>query len=211
MTAHLNVSAWISVVSICWVFPHPHVVYFVRINHKSYGCCGSLTVSGQVFKKILPFILVSTSAQLCKGYLANCYRRNEWHIWASRCSGLVLLMRSAKDITVCWWCSKGRHIYLICLFNTLLNFGFRQGQSILPCYLKPKRMPLECQNTRSFNLKLVSTESHFSSSNKWPKSVLSYGVKLERRGGRKWHDWIMERMWFCGAAQEAVQTEVEGC
>lgn len=144
--------------------------------------CGSLTFSGQVFKKILPFILVSTSAQLCKGYLANCYRRNEWHIWTCKCSGLLLLMRSAKDITACWWCSKGWHIYLICLFNTLLNFGFRQGQSIFPYFLKPKRMPLKCENMRSFNLKLASTESHFSSSNKWPKSVLSYGVKLERRG-----------------------------
>lgn len=33
-----------------------------------------------------------------------------------------------------------------------------------------------------FNLKLVSTEYCFSSSNKWPGLVLLYGVKLEKRG-----------------------------
>lgn len=43
-------------------------------------------------------------------------------------------------------------------------------------------MPLKCENTRSFNLKLVSTESCSGSSNKWPKLVLLYAVKPERRG-----------------------------
>lgn len=168
--------------------------------------CESLTVPAQVFKKTLPFTWVSTSAQLCKGYLANCFRRNKWQIWASRCSGLLVLTRSAKDITICWWCSKG---YLICSIP-LFNLGFRQGHSILPCYGKPKKMLLKCKNMRSFNLKLVSTKSCFSSSNKWPKSVLSYRVKL-REEGRKWHNWIMERMWVCAAAQEAAQAYVGGC
>lgn len=119
VTAHLNASVWISGLSFTGDFfsLYTHGVHFIRRNHMVMGAvwsCGSLTFPGQVWT--LPFILVSTPAQLCKGYLAKCYRRQKWQVCASRCSDLLLHTKSAKDITVCWWCSKEEYIcYLICL------------------------------------------------------------------------------------------------
>lgn len=134
--------------------------------------CGSLTFAGQVWS--LPFILVSTSAQLCKGYLSKCYKRHKWQVCASRCSGLLLHTKSAKDITACWWWSRGEYIcYLICLFDFTEPFH-------LPLLSEAQKNLLKWEKTRSFNLMLVSRESCFSCSNKWPKWVLLNGIRLER-------------------------------
>lgn len=161
----------ISLVFCClylWVFlPHfPHVVYFIRVNHPqefmgAVLSCVSSTFPGQVFKKTLPFMLVNTSAQLAqllKGYLANCYRKNKRQIWAPRGNGLLLLKSSAKAITICWWCSKGQAYFLFSLpvqYHFLTLALDRAVPSPPPPAQSwewtllsevPKRMPLKCEN-----------------------------------------------------------------
>jgi len=60
-------------------------------------------------------------------------------------------------------------------------------------------MPLKYENLWSFSLKLVPAESCFSSSNKWPKLVLFYGVRLERRGEE---DGMTESWRGCGFVEQ---------
>lgn len=176
-------------------FPHfPHVVYFIRVNHPqefmgTVLSCVSSTFPGQVFKKTLPFMLVNTSAQLAqllKGYLANCYRKNKRQIWAPRGNGLLLLKTSAKAITICWWCSKGQAYFLFSLpvqYHFLTLALDRAIPSPPPpaqswnehCYLKSQK---ECRynvkicGVDVITLQFVSTESCFRSLKSGPSSFL---------------------------------------
>lgn len=162
--------------------------------------CGSLTFLGQVWKKTLPFILVSTSAQVCKGYPAKCYGRHKWQACAPRCSGLLLHTKSAKDITDCWWCSKGQYIcYLICLFDFTEPFN-------LPLLSEAQKKAAKLRKKQGHLIWYLPLENVAS-------VVLTSGqngscwMELSWRGsGTKWHNWIMERMCFCEMAQETVQT-----
>lgn len=66
VTAHVNASVWISGLSVFWVFPHyPHGVYFIRINHKSNGCCVIMWVTDFPLPSLEKDLAFHLSKRLC--------------------------------------------------------------------------------------------------------------------------------------------------